>query len=67
VTPKQIVKLRRDLGVTQEELAEMIGAFRETVARWETGKNEPRGANLKALRELQKKAKGRRSRKKLKK
>jgi DNA-binding transcriptional regulator YiaG len=37
--------------------AEMIGAFRETVARWEAGQNKPRGANLKALRELQKKAK----------
>jgi DNA-binding transcriptional regulator YiaG len=26
------------------------------VARWETGKNRARGPNLKALRELQKKA-----------
>jgi DNA-binding transcriptional regulator YiaG len=57
MTPKQIMKLRQDLGVTQERLAEMIGAFRETVARWETGQNRPRGANLKGLRELQKKAK----------
>src|SRR5882724_394322 len=53
MTPKQIVKLRKDLDVTQEQLAEIIGAFRETVARWETGQNKPRGANLKALKELE--------------
>ena len=57
MTPKQIIKLRKDLGVTQEQLAKMIGAFRETVARWETGQNKPRGANLKALKELQVKVK----------
>jgi predicted transcriptional regulator len=59
VTPKEIVKLRKDLGLTQRQLADMIGAYQPTIARWETGKNEPRGANLKALQELQKKAKGR--------
>jgi len=30
-----------------------------TVARWETGQNEPKGANLKALKELAAKAKSR--------
>ena len=52
MTPKQIVKLRKDLGLTQQQLADMIGAQQPTVARWETGKNQPRGANLKALRKL---------------
>jgi DNA-binding transcriptional regulator YiaG len=55
VTAKQIILLRRKLGLTQQALADLIGAYRETVARWEMGKNEPRGANLKALLELEKK------------
>ena len=54
MSPKRIVKLRKALGLTQEQLAERIGAQRPTVARWETGKNQPRGANLKALIELEK-------------
>jgi len=54
---KQIVKLRKRLELTQQELADLIGAQRPTVARWEIGMNEPRGANLKALVELQQKAK----------
>ena len=56
MTPKQIIKLREELGLTQQQLANMIGAQRHTVSRWETGENEARGANLKALQELQKKA-----------
>jgi DNA-binding transcriptional regulator YiaG len=57
MTPKRILKLRKALGFTQERFAKEIGAFRETVARWETGRNDPRGANLKLLLELEKKAK----------
>jgi DNA-binding transcriptional regulator YiaG len=58
MTPKQIIKLREALGFTQQQqLADTIGAQQPAVARWETGKNKPRGANLKALRELQKKPK----------
>jgi DNA-binding transcriptional regulator YiaG len=56
MTPQRITKLRQALNLTQEGLAKEIGAFRETVARWESGKNKPRGANLKALLELEKKA-----------
>ena len=48
--------------MTQSKLAEMVGCFQPTVARWETGGNEPRGANLKMLlmleREASKKQKG---------
>jgi len=57
MTPKEIVKLREQLNLTQQELADLIGAHQPTVARWETGKNEPRGANLKALKDLQEKIK----------
>jgi DNA-binding transcriptional regulator YiaG len=53
VTSKQVVALRKTLGMTQQRLADRIGAQRHTVARWELGQNEPRGANLKALIELQ--------------
>lgn len=55
--PKRIVKLREALGLTQRQFAEKIGAHQPTVARWETGKNQPRGANLKALMQLEEKVK----------
>ena len=57
MTPYQIVELRKALGLTQQRLADMLGAQRHTVSRWETGEHIPRGGYLKALRELQKKAK----------
>jgi repressor LexA len=52
--PSEIMKLRKRFGLTQGELAERIGASRETVSRWESGKHPPEGANLKALRDLAK-------------
>jgi DNA-binding transcriptional regulator YiaG len=57
MTPQRIVKIRKALGLTQERLAEQIGAQRSTVARWELGTHEPRGGYLKALQELEKKVK----------
>ena len=56
MTPDRIIKLRKALGVTQRELAAQIGTFQVTVARWETGKSNPKGANLKALSQLSEKA-----------
>jgi DNA-binding transcriptional regulator YiaG len=50
--PKEIITLRKRLGLTQGALAAEIGASRETVSRWESGKHPPEGANLKALRDL---------------
>jgi DNA-binding transcriptional regulator YiaG len=52
MTPRQILDLRLRLGITQRQLAERIGATRETVVRWEAGLHPPRGANLKALNDL---------------
>ena len=52
MSPKEITKLRKDLKLTQQKLADLIGAQRVSVARWETGVNEPKGANLRALTEL---------------
>ena len=36
-----IKELRREKGMTQEELAEELGTYRRTVSRWETGRNLP--------------------------
>ena len=34
-------ELRKEKGVTQEQLAEQLGVARRTVSRWETGNNMP--------------------------
>jgi DNA-binding transcriptional regulator YiaG len=57
MTPEQVRAIRKRLGLTQQELADTIAASQVTVARWETGVNEPKGAYLKALQELAKQAK----------
>ena len=62
VSPKQIVAIRKALGITQEELASRIAANRVSVARWETGRNQPKGAYLKALNELAAKLKAKKER-----
>jgi DNA-binding transcriptional regulator YiaG len=49
MTSTQIKALRKSLGLTQQGLADMVAATQVTVARWETGVNEPKGAYLKAL------------------
>ena len=41
--------LRKEKGLTQEQLAEQIGVSRRTVSRWETGSNMP---DLDVLMEL---------------
>ena len=58
--PKQILAIRKALGMTQSQLADRIAAHRVSVARWETGRNEPKGAYLKALNELATKIKTKR-------
>lgn len=47
---KEIVKLRKQLKFTQQNLADKLGVHRVTVAKWETG--EARPSKL-AIRELQ--------------
>jgi DNA-binding transcriptional regulator YiaG len=54
---EEIIRLRKKLGITQRDLATMLGSTAATVARWETGQHQPRGGYLKALKELEKKAK----------
>src|ERR671916_440065 len=63
MTPQQIRELRQGLKLTQQQLADKIGARQHTVARWETGMNEPKRAYAILLRQLSETAKKRRSRK----
>ena len=62
MSPQQIKRIREVLGLTQQALADFIGASQVSVARWETGIHEPQGANLKALRGLEQKTKRKRVR-----
>lgn len=43
VSPKDIVRLRRSLGVSQGVLASMLGVKRVSVAAWEQGVRTPQG------------------------
>ena len=56
MSPKDIKGIRETLSLTQQELADMIGAQQHTVARWEKAHNKPTGAYLKALIGLQEEA-----------
>ena len=38
---KFLQELRKEKGLTQEQLAEKMGVARRTVSRWETGNNMP--------------------------
>jgi len=40
-TPGQIKQLRKDLGVSQGELAKRMGVRQATISDWETGKQSP--------------------------
>jgi DNA-binding transcriptional regulator YiaG len=60
MSPKQVVAIRKTLGITQQELADRIAAHQVSVARWKTGQSVPTGAYLKALNELAAKLKRRR-------
>jgi len=45
-------QLRRDFGLTQRELAQLLGVARNTVARWEIGLSRPPKIAELALRAL---------------
>ena len=38
---KNLQKLRKQKGLTQEALAEAVGAARQTIAKWESGESTP--------------------------
>lgn len=57
MTADEIRKLRKALGLTQEQFAKRVGAARVTVAKWEIGKHPPKGLYLQALEKLKAKTK----------
>lgn len=50
---KEILKLREALGLTQEDLAQLLGMAVRTVSRWEQGASEPQPLALKEIRRWQ--------------
>jgi len=54
LTPWLIKKLRKRLGVSQGELATLVGVSTNAVGFWEQGKARPRGRNKEALVALRK-------------
>ena len=58
VTPNELRALRRDLALTQGQLADRLSVRRVTVTAWETGRNSPKGPTVMVLRMLQAEAEG---------
>lgn len=48
-SPSRVQKVRRSLLVSQAVFAEMLNVSRKTIAAWEQGTREPRGATLRLL------------------
>ena len=46
---KEIARLRKENGISQEKLAEILGVSRQAVTKWESGKTNPDTENLMAL------------------
>lgn len=47
----RLIKLRKELHLTQEELAQKIGYTRTAISAWEIGRNEPSNADTIKLSE----------------
>lgn len=60
MSPDDVRKLRKRLGLTQEALAELAGVHPMTVSRWERGTIEIREQTGKLLRLLERTETGRR-------
>jgi len=54
ISPRLIKKLRARLGITQGELATLVGVSTSAVGSWEYGKAKPEGRNREALVALRK-------------
>lgn len=46
---QEIRRLRRDLGLSQQQMAAALGVRQQTISEWETGAYTPRGASLRVL------------------
>ena len=49
---KFIAELRRDRGMTQEQMAEKLGVSAKSVSRWENGRNLPDASLFEPMCEL---------------
>ena len=49
---KEIARLRKEKGFSQEKLAELLGVSRQAVTKWESGKTNPDTENLLAIAEI---------------
>jgi transcriptional regulator with XRE-family HTH domain len=49
---EQIRKKRKELGMSQEELAKLIGATQANISWWESGEVEPKASSLRRLAEV---------------
>lgn len=49
---ERLTLLRKENGISQQDLAEKLGVSRQAVSRWETGASVPSVENLIALRKL---------------
>ena len=54
MTPQEIIKKRKDLMLTQQELAEELGVTKATVVRWEKGTCKINPINARKLEQLSK-------------
>ncbi len=59
ISPDEIRAIRKALGLSQTDLADLLGMTRDAVAQWETDRCRPNGAAVTLLRQLEAKAKSR--------
>lgn len=52
MTPDEVKKIRKTLGVSQEKFAQLLGATVVTINRWENGKSCPSRLYMRELKEL---------------
>lgn len=52
MTPEEIQEIRRNLCVSQEKFASLLGTTVVTVNRWENGKTKPSRLYIKELKQL---------------
>lgn len=45
----RLLSLRKQLGLSQQELANELGVRQQTVSEWETGVYRPRGASVRMI------------------
>lgn len=52
MTSEEIQSIRKQLGLTQEQLSEKLGVTIHAVRKWEQGQRQIKGAALKLLQEM---------------